>query len=266
MNNVPPKVFISYSHDSEEHKDWVRKFAEGLKNNGVNVILDQWHIRLGSDITIFMERNLEESDRVLVVCTEEYLEKAKRLKGGVGYERMIVTSEIASDLNTSKFIPVLKEGGTELLPPYFATRKYIDFRVAALFDEKFKELLHELHDVPRFPEPPLGNKPFSSNSTLTVGGGVIDRGEAQRYHWHRAVHEYCGNSLYFVFLRFSKDSIFFRESILRDLQSSGIADYMIFHLYSHWWPAAGSADTELGVLMEPEVCHGATEVYTRVQA
>jgi hypothetical protein len=28
------------------------------------------------------------------------------------------------------------------------------------------------------------------------------------------------------------------------------------------WPALGSADTELGVLMEPEVCHGETEVYT----
>jgi hypothetical protein len=32
------------------------------------------------------------------------------------------------------------------------------------------------------------------------------------------------------------------------------------------WPAPGSADTELGVLMEAEVCHGETEVYTRVQA
>jgi hypothetical protein len=32
------------------------------------------------------------------------------------------------------------------------------------------------------------------------------------------------------------------------------------------WPAPGSADTELGVLMEPEVCDGATEVYTGVQA
>jgi hypothetical protein len=32
------------------------------------------------------------------------------------------------------------------------------------------------------------------------------------------------------------------------------------------WPAPGSADIELGVLMEPEVCHGETEVYTRVQA
>jgi len=32
------------------------------------------------------------------------------------------------------------------------------------------------------------------------------------------------------------------------------------------WPAPGSEDTELGVLMELEVCHGETEVYPRVQA
>jgi len=32
------------------------------------------------------------------------------------------------------------------------------------------------------------------------------------------------------------------------------------------WPAPGSEDTELGVLMEPEVGHGETEVYPRVQA
>ena len=32
------------------------------------------------------------------------------------------------------------------------------------------------------------------------------------------------------------------------------------------WPAPGSADTELGVFMEPEVSHGETEVYPRVQA
>src|SRR5215204_5494862 len=32
------------------------------------------------------------------------------------------------------------------------------------------------------------------------------------------------------------------------------------------WPVPGFEDTELGVLMEPEVRHGETEVYTRVQA
>jgi hypothetical protein len=32
------------------------------------------------------------------------------------------------------------------------------------------------------------------------------------------------------------------------------------------WPAAGFTDTELGVLMEPEVGHGTKEVHTGVQA
>ncbi len=32
------------------------------------------------------------------------------------------------------------------------------------------------------------------------------------------------------------------------------------------WPAPGLEDTELGVFMEPEVCHGAQEIYARVQA
>jgi hypothetical protein len=32
------------------------------------------------------------------------------------------------------------------------------------------------------------------------------------------------------------------------------------------WPAPGFEDAELGVFMEPEVSHGETEVYPRVQA
>ena len=35
---------------------------------------------------------------------------------------------------------------------------------------------------------------------------------------------------------------------------------------SELWPAPGFTDTELGVLMEPEVDHGEAEVYARVQA
>jgi hypothetical protein len=43
----------------------------------------------------------------------------------------------------------------------------------------------------------------------------------------------------------------------------GFEPYMITFMF---WPAPGSEDTELGVLMEPEVDHGEAEVYTRVQA
>jgi hypothetical protein len=35
---------------------------------------------------------------------------------------------------------------------------------------------------------------------------------------------------------------------------------------TYFWPAPGFEDTELGVLMEPEVGHGAAEIYARVQA
>jgi hypothetical protein len=35
---------------------------------------------------------------------------------------------------------------------------------------------------------------------------------------------------------------------------------------SELWPAPGSEDTELGVLMGPEVRHGEAEVHARVQA
>ena len=42
-----PKVFISYSHDSELHKSWVENLAGRLVKNGVDVVFDQWDLRLG---------------------------------------------------------------------------------------------------------------------------------------------------------------------------------------------------------------------------
>ena len=60
-----PKVFISYSHDTSEHKRWVSELSAKLHRKGVNVILDQWELRLGDDPTLFMERGVRSSDKVL---------------------------------------------------------------------------------------------------------------------------------------------------------------------------------------------------------
>jgi len=57
MDN-PPKVFVSYSHDSEEHKAWVLQLSTRLRSNGVDVILDRWNLKLGSDIAHFMEKGI----------------------------------------------------------------------------------------------------------------------------------------------------------------------------------------------------------------
>jgi Nucleotide modification associated domain 2 len=42
--------------------------------------------------------------------------------------------------------------------------------------------------------------------------------------------------------------------------------FALLSRHFYYWPAPGSEDTELGVLMELEVGHGETEVYPRVQA
>ncbi len=49
MNEQNPKVFISYSHDSDEHKKWVLNLATKLRRHGVDAILDQWDLRIGQD-------------------------------------------------------------------------------------------------------------------------------------------------------------------------------------------------------------------------
>ena len=157
------KVFISYSHDSLEHKRWVLELGTKLRHKGVDVVLDQWDLGPGDDITLFMESGLRDSDRVLVICTDTYVSKTNAGEGGVGYERMIVTVQLAQDLGTDKFIPVIrKASGQEKTPTFLGTRVYIDFRNESQFDAEFEKPLHELHREPIIKKPPLGKSPFAT--------------------------------------------------------------------------------------------------------
>src|SRR5260370_41087204 len=96
-----PRVFVSYSHDSPAHKQWVASLASRLRASGIDALLDQWDLNLGDDVTQFMEAGGSSSDRVLVVCTDEYVRKADAGKGGVGYGRLIVTVELVHNISTN---------------------------------------------------------------------------------------------------------------------------------------------------------------------
>jgi SEFIR domain len=39
---APPKVFISYSHDSPAHEATVLALANRLRGNGIDAVLDQY--------------------------------------------------------------------------------------------------------------------------------------------------------------------------------------------------------------------------------
>ena len=53
-----PQIFISYSHDSLDHKAWVLKLATDLRSNGVDASLDQWDLVPGQDVAVFMQKGI----------------------------------------------------------------------------------------------------------------------------------------------------------------------------------------------------------------
>lgn len=158
----PPSVFISYSHDSNEHKSWVLRLAADLRERGVDATLDQWDLAPGQDVAAFMQKGILDADRVLLICSEAYVHKAEKGTGGVGFERLIVTGEVVENIDTRKFIPLVRANPTEpRIPRFLGPRLYVDFNDDATYEAKREELLRELLGAPANVKPPLGASPFS---------------------------------------------------------------------------------------------------------
>lgn len=117
----PPRVFISYSHDSDEHRERVLGLSERLRADGIETILDRY-IERGSPPEgwpRWMLNGLDQATHVLCVCTETYYRRFRGLevpgKGkGVDWEGALMTQSLYDARSVStKFIPVLFAGTDE---------------------------------------------------------------------------------------------------------------------------------------------------------
>ena len=71
QREIPPKVFISYSWDSAEHKLWVLKLVSELMRNGIDVLIDEWDLeKYKNDLQFFMEAGIRGANKVIMVCTQ----------------------------------------------------------------------------------------------------------------------------------------------------------------------------------------------------
>jgi len=160
METIAPKTFISYSHDTQQHKKWVLELATRLRNNGIDAILDQFELQPGADIPHFMETHLSASDKILMVCTDKYVDKANKGQGGVGYEKMIITSNLLKSIDERKIIPIIRQRGTSEVPTFLKTKLYINFSNDDDFEFSYDELVRTIHNSPLFVKPSIGNNPF----------------------------------------------------------------------------------------------------------
>lgn len=106
-------VFISYSHDSPDHKDRILDLSNRLRTEGVDCRIDQYEQSPEEGWPRWCERQVERSSFVLVACTETYLRRYKgdevTRKGlGASWEGHIITQELYNAQGRNiKFIPIV---------------------------------------------------------------------------------------------------------------------------------------------------------------
>jgi hypothetical protein len=162
MNSIftSPRVFISYSHDSREHKDRVLNLADRLREeDGIDCNIDQYEMSPPEGWPRWMLNQIEEAEFVLVVCTEPY---DRRFRGkeeagkgrGATWEGAVITQELyeAQGKNT-KFIPVVfSSQDLDFIP--IVLRGVTEYRIYT--EEGYEDLLRHLTDQPWVQMPPLG--------------------------------------------------------------------------------------------------------------
>jgi hypothetical protein len=145
-NQNPIRVFISYTQESQEHNDLAVGIANRLRKIGFQSDIDQYHYN--EKWPLWMEKSIQESDFVLVICTETYRNRwdANEEEGkglGAQWEGNLVRNELyQSPRRNDKFIPVVfDETYRKFIPIPLADVTRIDIGTKLEYFEKLQKRL-----------------------------------------------------------------------------------------------------------------------------
>jgi hypothetical protein len=175
---LPNKVFISYSHDSEQHSQRVLALANQLRQHGVDAEIDQYETRPAQGWPRWCEEQLrpENAEHVLVVCTETYLQ---RIEGkvpsgeglGVFWEGDVIYSYLYEQRSKERFIPILFDRKDEAnIPRPLKGAAHFQLGAFDFSDGGYTSLYRELTHQPAVEKPPLGERvSFRGTRGLPLG-------------------------------------------------------------------------------------------------
>jgi tetratricopeptide (TPR) repeat protein len=170
-------VFISYSHDSPEHSERVLQLSNTLRSHGVDVELDQYHVRPPHGWPRWCEEQLrpENAAFVLVVCTDTYRQRVEGRTAadegrGVFWEGGIIASYLYNEKGNERFIPILLPGTKEDdIPRPLSDHARYALAAFDLKDPGYRALYRELTGQPAVTKPVVGEiVPLSSDAESAV--------------------------------------------------------------------------------------------------
>ncbi|MEV4146271.1 SEFIR domain-containing protein [Amycolatopsis sp. NPDC049691] len=159
-----PRVFISYSHDDEDHKTLVRRFAEFLhKHVGLEVHLDQWADGARIDWSKWALRQLKAADYTLAIASPVYRrrtdgEEPPHIGRGSQFEGAVLRDQLTGNVDeyTARILPVVLPGRSiEEIPQFLnphSTTHYV-VRRFSVTDDGVQSLVRAIAQRPENPGP-----------------------------------------------------------------------------------------------------------------
>ncbi|MDV6373783.1 toll/interleukin-1 receptor domain-containing protein [Deinococcus arenicola] len=169
-----PRTFISYAWTTPAHEMRVQNLVDQLRRDGIDALLDKYHLRPGMDADQYMEQVAARGEvgKVIAICDPNYVGKVDRRQGGAGKEGTIMSTGVYDQLLAGgeagrRFVAVVfdKAEGVSPTPAMFSSSLHIDMSTQELYDANYDELLRFLYDQPRLVAPSIGTRPSHLQSS-----------------------------------------------------------------------------------------------------
>lgn len=213
---MPKTLFISYSHDSEEHKAWVKQFADDLvSKGGFEVLLDQ-NLPKGFPLTRFMEQGLVNADKVLIIGTPQYKQKSESGKG-VAFEGSIISTELMHDIESCKYYPILRSGSFETsFPESLQGRGGDDLSDDDKYEEKLQEVIDSIANEKPIPAALLKKKPIQTEvEEQRVANVYLGQNILYETYWGKPTGQIEGIGIGVTITSTSKENRFFNQPLFK---------------------------------------------------
>ncbi|MFD1047042.1 SEFIR domain-containing protein, partial [Kibdelosporangium lantanae] len=157
-----PRVFVTYSHDSPEHKELVLRFCTFLRAEaGLDVHLDRWYEDVRRDWSLWAIEQLAVADFVVVIASPGY---RRRVDGwaapdegrGAQFEGAIIRDNLTRDLpsETRRVLPVVLPGrSVNEIPAFLHGHSTSHYVIPTFTLDGASELLAVIAGVARHPWP-----------------------------------------------------------------------------------------------------------------
>ena len=144
-----PTALVSYSHDSPEHERTVLELCNRLRARGIDAVVDQLLPGAPSEgWPLWMERQIEQRDFTLIVCTDVYrrqfMEDDAGDSGRVVWEARILRNLMYENAERhGRIVPVLLESDAQPFVPTVFRGHFYDLSEERGFESLLRHLLRE---------------------------------------------------------------------------------------------------------------------------